>query len=304
MMMAKCLVFCSIVECWMAVLVCLQLYQCVSEFFLAFSCIKCSKQEQRFFGEILMQDVAMFYLFAATRASTIASGEASMVHTHVPSFRWYQTDTSNRRQCCYNEVFEKFSDSGPAESANDEPDVSVVDPLVQKAIYPSVSITPVTTLQSSYPNISLERRPGIEIIAFNKESSAGIPSSLTITAVPFSEKDYERKERKRRREDEEKTANNAGGVGVKPTKMMMAALGSALMAPPAVSKQEQGANSRAGLVVSPSATSPSKHPTSGGKPSLSALKCKSSIHWSSICNWATDLNSTTHYFIIVQSIID
>lgn len=167
--------------------------------------------------------------------------------------------------------FLEFSDSGLAESESCEPDISVVEPLVQKTPYPSVSITPVTSLQSSYPNITLERRPGIEIITLSKDSSAGIPSSLTITPVPpSSEKDHERKERKRRREDEEKTTNNGGGG--KPAKMMIG-LTSSLMSPPGLSKQEC-TNSKAGLVISPSATSPSRHSSSGGKPSLSALKCK------------------------------
>lgn len=166
--------------------------------------------------------------------------------------------------------FFEFSDSGPTESEASEPDISVVEPLVQKTLYSSVSITPVTSLHSSYPNITLERRPGIEIIAVNKDNSVGVPSSLTITPIPSSsEKDHEKKERKRRREDGERMANSNGGG--KPAKML--GLGTTVMGPPGLSKQEV-INSKVGLAINPSATSPSKHPSSGGKPSLLALKCK------------------------------
>ena len=66
----------------------------------------------------------------------------------------------------------------------------------KSSVYPSVSITPVTSLHSTaqnssnYSNMTLERRPGIEIIPLNnsKEGSVGagpggIPNSLTITPV-------------------------------------------------------------------------------------------------------------------------
>lgn len=207
-----------------------------------------------------------------------------------------------------------------------------------KSAYPSVSITPVTSLHTSslataYPNINLERRPGIEIIPFSKDQSSSIPSSLTITPVggkpakdkskykdfrlkeslgaPDSdtkerdrEKERERKERKRRREGEK--SPSSGGSGGKPTKMMC--LSSTLMGPPGallkmdsspkLSHKSSSSSSNASGSTPPSTTSPltspsksgssksstpsssPKHPSSGGKPSMSALsmsalKCKS-----------------------------
>jgi mediator of RNA polymerase II transcription subunit 1 len=206
-----------------------------------------------------------------------------------------------------------------------------------KSAYPSVSITPVNSLHTSslattYPNINLERRPGIEIIPFSKDSpSSSIPSSLTITPVGGKptkdkskykdfrlkegltldsetkdrdrEKERERKERKRRREGEK--SPSSGGSGGKPTKMMN--LSATLMGPPGAllkmdsspklnhKNSSSGSNnistppSNASLspLTSPSKSSsksstPSsspKHPSSGGKPSMSALsmsalKCK------------------------------
>lgn len=205
-----------------------------------------------------------------------------------------------------------------------------------KSAYPSVSITPVNSLHTSshtaaYPNINLERRPGIEIIPFSKDSSSSsIPSSLTITPVggkPPKEKskykdfrlkeslaldsetkerdrdkERERKERKRRREGEKSPSSGSGG---KPTKMM--SLSATLMGPPGAllkldsspklshknnssgsnSGSTPPANTNQSPLTSPSKSSsksstPSsspKHPSSGGKPSMSALsmsalKCK------------------------------
>ncbi|XP_059350773.1 mediator of RNA polymerase II transcription subunit 1-like isoform X3 [Daphnia carinata] len=207
-----------------------------------------------------------------------------------------------------------------------------------KSAYPSVSITPVTSLHTSslataYPNINLERRPGIEIIPFSKDQSSSIPSSLTITPVggkpakdkskykdfrlkeslsaPDSdtkerdrEKERERKERKRRREGEKSPSSGSGG---KPTKMM--SLSATLMGPPGAllkldsspklshknnssgsnSGSTPPANTNQSPLTSPSKSSsksstPSsspKHPSSGGKPSMSALsmsalKCSTS----------------------------
>lgn len=206
-----------------------------------------------------------------------------------------------------------------------------------KSAYPSVSITPVTSLHTNshaitYPNINLERRPGIEIIPFSKDSSSNIPSSLTITPVGGKppkdkskykefrmkeslsqdgetkdrdrEKERERKERKRRREGEK--SPSSGGSGGKPTKMMC--LSATLMGPPGallkmdsspkLSHKSSGSTNTSGStppsttslspLTSPSKSSskgstPSsspKHPSSGGKPSMSALsmsalKCKS-----------------------------
>lgn len=197
-------------------------------------------------------------------------------------------------------------------------------------IYPSVSITPVTSLLSSsttqhsnsitsnsYPNINLERRPGIEIIPFGgKDPSSAIPSSLTITPVGSSNKskeknkykefrlsgdghgsssgsDAEKKERKRRREDEKSPSS-----GDKPSKMVC--VNSTLMGPPSVLKADaspkrssssQGSMSASiSPMASPSRSSsksstPSsspKHLSPGGKPSMSALsmsalKCKFSL---------------------------
>lgn len=219
--------------------------------------------------------------------------------------------------------------------------------LSPKSSFPSVSITPVTSIQPNninlaYPNINLERQTGIEIIPFNKDPSGGLPSSLTITPVGNSsnssssksskdksskykdgkakesgfdspdrrdrDKERERKERKRRRE-EEKSPNSSSGGG-KPSKMM--SMSSTLMGPPGSVPKMEGSPSRnhksssssstgsnhssgstpptsSGLspLMSPSKSSskgstPSsspKHPSSGGKPSMSALsmsalKCK------------------------------
>ena len=204
-----------------------------------------------------------------------------------------------------------------------------------KSAYPSVSITPVTSLHTNshataYPNINLERRPGIEIIPFSKDQSSSIPSSLTITPVggkPVKdkskykdfrlkeslggesetkerdrEKERERKERKRRREGEK--SPSSGGSGGKPTKMMC--LSATLMGPPGAllkmdsspklsHKSSSSTNSSGSTppsttspLTSPSKSSSSKsstpssspkHPSSGGKPSMStlsmsALKCK------------------------------
>lgn len=201
-----------------------------------------------------------------------------------------------------------------------------------KSAYPSVSITPVTSLHTAshspaYPNINFERRPGIEIIPFSKDPSSSIPSSLTITPVGGKpakdkskykefrlkesgatdseakerdrEKERERKERKRRRE-EEKSPSSGG----KPTKMM--SLNATLMGPPGAlvkmdsspklnhKSSSNGSNSGSTPPTTTSSplTSPSKssskgstpssspkHPSSGGKPSMSALsmsalKCK------------------------------
>ena len=200
-----------------------------------------------------------------------------------------------------------------------------------KVVYPSVSITPVTSMHSSshnssYPNITLERRPGIEIIPLSKESTiaSGIPSSLTITPVAGKltkdkekykefrvkesriydvedkdrekearekerDKERERRERKRRRE-EEKLATGGG----KPAKMMC--LTSTLMGPPTLLKTELNAKvtfktgpgapvvNSASLGTPPKSnnkvptpSSSPKHPSSGGKPSMSALKCTFSV---------------------------
>lgn len=198
-----------------------------------------------------------------------------------------------------------------------------------KSAYPSVSITPVNSLHTSshataYPNINLERRPGIEIIPFSKDPSASsIPSSLTITPVGGKppkdkskykdfrlkesltldpevkdrdrDKERERKERKRRREGDKSPSSGSGG---KPTKMM--SLSATLMGPPGAllkldsspklhkSSSSSGSNSVAtppsnnsqSPLTSPSKSSSSKsstpssspkHPSSGGKPSMSAL---------------------------------
>ena len=201
--------------------------------------------------------------------------------------------------------------------------------LKNKSAYPSVSITPVNSLHTSslattYPNINLERRPGIEIIPFSKDSpSSSIPSSLTITPVGGKptkdkskykdfrskesltldsetkdrdrEKERERKERKRRRDGEK--SPSSGGSGGKPTKMMN--LSATLMGPPgALLKMDSSpklnhksnssgssnsstppTNASLSPLTSPSKSSsksstPSsspKHPSSGGKPSMSAL---------------------------------
>jgi len=210
------------------------------------------------------------------------------------------------------------------EGDDDAQDLSPIEaePRSQKGetklgVYPSVSITPVTSLLSSsqstsYHNIALERRPGIEIIPFGGKdsSSSGIPSSLTITPVgtkaPKEKSKYkefrlsgeghsndaEKKERKRRREDNKTSSPSSGD---KPNKMVC--VNSTLMGPPSVLKADaspkrsnssssQGTNSISPM-ASPSRSSsksstPSsspKHLSPGGKPSMSTLsmsafKCK------------------------------
>lgn len=176
-------------------------------------------------------------------------------------------------------------------------------------VYPSVSITPVTSLLSSSQSTgyaALERRPGIEIIPFGGKdsSSSGIPSSLTITPVgtkASKEKskykefrlsgegqssDAEKKERKRRREDDKTSSLSSGD---KPSKMVC--VNPTLMGPPSVLKADaspkrsnssssQGTNSASiSPMASPSRSSsksstPSsspKHLSPGGKPSMSTL---------------------------------
>lgn len=231
-----------------------------------------------------------------------------------------------------------------------------------KSAYPSVSITPVTSLPTmnshaiTYPNIHLERRPGIEIIPFNKDASSSIPSSLTITPIGGKppkdktkykevrlkeslnkvdtetkerdrDKERERKERKRRREGEKSPSSGGGGSGIggKPTKMMC--LSATLMGPPgALLKMDSspklghkssntgnltGSTTPSATSLSP-LTSPSKsgsksstpssspkHPSSGGKPSMSALsmsalKCES-IFLHSNEQWSLFIHAHLNY---------
>jgi len=76
---------------------------------------------------------------------------------------------------------------------------------------PSVTITPImsgSNISAVLPGISLERRPGIEIIPFATSAPANLPSSITITPIPSDSKDikkrnFDDRERKKKRKRDE-----------------------------------------------------------------------------------------------------
>lgn len=187
----------------------------------------------------------------------------------------------------------------PSTSSFDFDPKDVLEAPVPKKMKTEISITPIATSQQSQfgQNVTLERRPGIEIIPISSANAKDLPASITITPINNSKSEKRsssgssdgksEKKKKRKREDSQmgppdplsKPVNvslHHLASGSSPIHRNSANVASSAKQSPKHSPVHSASPKHQSLGSSPkhSISSPkhSSGASSGGKPSMSALK--------------------------------